>query len=151
MEAIVQEVVKPEDLKKFEQRFNEQCLRGQPSATAQFEYAWCLVRSQSPSDLRKGTLLLQELFHKTADETAKRDYLFYLAVGHTRLKEYEKALKYAKAIQQVEPGNHQAREMTAYIEKKMKKEGLIGMAIVGGAAAVAFGALAGLGVALAKK
>ena len=37
------------------------------------------------------------------------------------MQEYEKALKYAKAIQQVEPGNHQAKELANYIEKKMKR------------------------------
>ena len=36
-------------------------------------------------------------------------------------QEYEKALKYAKAIQKVEPGNHQAKDLANYIEKKMKQ------------------------------
>jgi fission 1 protein len=62
-----------------------------------------------------------ELFHKTQDDSARRDYLFYLAVGNTRLKEYTKALKYAEAILKVEPGNHQAHELKTYIDKKMKK------------------------------
>ena len=30
--------------------------------------------------------IISDLFHKSADETAKRDYLFYLSVGYTRLK-----------------------------------------------------------------
>ena len=34
---------------------------------------------------------------------------------------------------QVEPGNRQAQELEAIIQKKMEKEGLIGMAVVGGA------------------
>ena len=29
---------------------------------------------------------LTDLYHKTTDETAKRDYLYYLSVGHCRLK-----------------------------------------------------------------
>jgi len=29
---------------------------------------------------------LTDLYHKTKDETAKRDYLYYLSVGHCRLK-----------------------------------------------------------------
>jgi len=36
------------------------------------------------------------------------------------------------------------------IKKKMEREGLIGMAVVGGAT-LAFGAVVGLGLALAKK
>jgi hypothetical protein len=49
----------------------------------------------------------------------------------------------------VEPGNRQAQELEVVIKKKMEKEGLIGMAVVGGAA-LAFGGLVGLGIALAK-
>ena len=43
------------------------------------------------------------------DETNKRDYLYYLAVGNTKLKEYATALKYMRALLQVEPGNRQAQ------------------------------------------
>ena len=32
------------------------------------------------------TFYFADLFHKAGDENAKRDYLYYLAVGHTRLK-----------------------------------------------------------------
>ena len=59
---------------------------GPVSDKAQFEYAWCLVRSKRTGDIRRGNVLLEELFKRSQDETAKRDYLFYLAVGHTRLK-----------------------------------------------------------------
>ena len=34
----------------------------QVSATSQFEYAWCLVRSRYPADIRKGIILLEDLF-----------------------------------------------------------------------------------------
>ena len=49
---------------------------------------------KSKADLQKGCDLLEELFKKTPDEHAKRDYLFYLSVGCARLKEYEKALRF---------------------------------------------------------
>jgi fission 1 protein len=42
------------------------------------------------------------------------------------------------------------QELEALIKNKMEKEGLIGMAIVGGAT-LAFGALVGIGMAMAKK
>jgi len=152
MEAIVEEVVAPEDLQKFKQKYmKEQESLGKVSAETQFSYAWCLVRSANKQDVHLGIQLLKDLFQKTKDETAKRDYLYYLAIGHTRLKEYNEALKFSNAILQVEQGNHQAVMLSEYIEKKMKKEGLIGMAIVGGAAAIAIGGLVGLGVALSKK
>jgi fission 1 protein len=50
----------------------------------------------------------------------------------------------------VEPENRQAQELDKLIKDKMTKEGLLGMAMVGGAA-LAIGGLVGLGMALAKK
>ena len=49
----------------------------------------------------------------------------------------------------MEPGNRQAQDLENIIKTIMEKEGLIGMAVVGGAT-LAFGALVGIGVALAK-
>jgi len=50
----------------------------------------------------------------------------------------------------LQPESKQAQELESIIKKKMEREGLIGMAVVGGAT-LAFGALVGIGVALAKK
>ena len=83
------------------------------------------------------------------DESGKRDYLYYLAIGNARIKEYQTALKFVRGLLQVEPGNRQAQELEQIIKKKMEKEGLIGMAVVGGAT-LALGGLVGLGIALAK-
>jgi len=38
------------------------------------------------SILEVGYVGLTDLYHRTTDETAKRDYLYYLSVGHCRLK-----------------------------------------------------------------
>ena len=85
----------------------------QVSSEAQFEYAWCLVRSKYPADIRKGIILLEDLFQvafprcdnilmllsnvgardephqiffQNRDNSNKRDYLYYLAIGNTKLK-----------------------------------------------------------------
>ena len=73
-----------------------------------------------------------------------------MAIGNARIKEYQTSLKYIRALLQVQPGNRQAQELESVVRKKMEKEGLMGMAIVGGAT-LAFGALVGLGIAMAKK
>lgn len=150
MEVIINEIVDPSDLKRFEQQYIEQTKRGVASEKAQFEYAWCLIRSKHEMDMKKGVSLLEDLFRRTNDDTARRDHLFYMAIGYTKIKEYEDALKYTKAILRIEPTNHQALELEKYIKNKMSKEGLVGMAIIGGAA-LAIGGLVGLGVALSKK
>merc|ERR1712004_310849 len=153
MESIVEENVDPADLKKFELIYLEQLKTGSKNIShkAQFDYAWCLVRSPNRRDLEKGCVFLEDLFKKTPDEGAKRDYLFYMCVGQTRLKNYEQALKYADAMLQVQPGNHQVQALKQYIQKKMKRDGLVGMAVIGGAAAVGLGAIVAAGMALGKK
>lgn len=154
MDSIVamEEDVSPEDLQKFGKLYDkEKESQGRPSDEIQFAYAWCLVRSRQTADLRLGTQLLEDLYHRTADETAKRDYLYFLSVGHCRLKEFETALKFTSAILKAEPSNRQAQQLQAFIHKKLRNDGLVGMAVVGGAAAVAIGSIVGLGIALTRK
>eukprot|EP00093_Oithona_nana_P004572 04572.XXX_110129_110690_1 [CDS] Oithona nana genome sequencing. len=148
MEHLLEENVATEDLKKFEARYQAEAAGSGATCSAQFDYAWCLVRSKYPSDIRKGILLLEDLY-QNKEESGKRDYLYYLAIGNARIKEYQTALKFVRGLLQVEPGNRQAQELETIIKKKMEKEGLIGMAVVGGAT-LALGGLVGLGIALAK-
>jgi len=153
----MEEHVDPADLKRMEQAYNLQLKTGAANVShkAQFDYAWCLVRSKYNTDLTKGCQLLEDLYKKTSDEHAKRDYLFYMSVGYARLKDYEKALKFADGILKVEPGNTQVHSLKEWIQKKMKRDGLIGMAAIGGVAAMGGAAVLGLGallgMALSKK
>ena len=66
------------------------------------------MRSRYPADIRKGIILLEDLL-KNREETNKRDYLYYLSIGNTRLKEYATALRFIRALLQLEPGNRQAQ------------------------------------------
>ncbi|XP_012944417.1 mitochondrial fission 1 protein [Aplysia californica] len=150
METIVEENIDPNDLKKFEGLYNEQARRGHISEKTQFDYAWCLIRSRYVSDMHKGIALLEDLMRIAKDDLSQRDYLFYIAVGFVRIKEYERALKYTEAIRKIEPNNRQAQQLDGYIKAKMKKDGLLGMAIVGGAV-LALGGLVGATIAAVKK
>lgn len=60
------------------------------------------MRSKYPADIQKGIILLEELY-KTHEE-GQRDYLYYLAIGNARLKEYSKALNYIRSFLSIEPG-----------------------------------------------
>jgi fission 1 protein len=64
MEYVLEETVPAGELKKFESRYMEELngSSGKASSGAQFEYAWCLVRSRYPADIRKGIALLEDLF-----------------------------------------------------------------------------------------
>ncbi|KAL0993769.1 hypothetical protein UPYG_G00113720 [Umbra pygmaea] len=131
MEAVVQDVVSPEDLLTFRKKYSEEMSKGHVSKETKFEYAWCLIRSKNPDDIKQGIVFLDELVHKgTKDD--QRDYLFYLAIGNYKLKEYERGLKYIRILLKNEPGNTQALELEKLIVKALRKDGLVGMAIVGG-------------------
>ncbi|XP_041483087.1 mitochondrial fission 1 protein-like isoform X2 [Lytechinus variegatus] len=149
METIVEEIVAVEDLKKNEQLYNAELAQGRVTVGTQFQYAWCLVRSRYRDDMRRGVVLLEELLHGGSPQV-QRDCLFYLAIGYYRLKEYTNALKFVQGLLQIEPNNRQGADLEKLIKKKMNKDGLLGMAIVGGAA-VALAGLVGAGIALAKK
>lgn len=149
MDEVLDEVVPTEDLKKYEKVYHEQLNSGNITQKAQFEYAWCLVRSKYSGDIRKGLILLEELFH-TDKEESKRDYLYYLAIGNARIKEYNKALHYVRGFLQIEPGNHQVHDLEVVIKKRMEKEGLVGVALAGGLV-LGLAGVVGLAFALAKK
>lgn len=142
MENIVDEIVSPEDLKKYETAYTAQFMQGKVHTQSQFNYAWCLIRSKYKADIRKGIDLFKDLYLHEND-SGKRDYIFYIAVGETKLKNYDEALRVVKGLLEVEPSNSQAKELETLIYKRRKKEAMEGAAIVGGAT-VAFGVVGGL-------
>lgn len=150
MEDVLDEIVSSEDLKKFERTYHENLRSSNVPQKVQFEYAWCLVRSKYPADIRKGIILLEDLFNHPEEETGKRDCLYYLAIGNARIKEYTKALSYVRAFLQIEPGNQQVQHLETLIKKKMDKEGLVGMAVAGGVI-IGIASILGLGIAMSKK
>lgn len=149
MEDVLEEVVSSDDLKIFEHIYHEQLLSSLVTQKAQFEYAWCLVRSKYPADIRKGIILMEDLYNNHS-ESERRDCLYYLAIGNARIKEYTKALQYVRAFLEVEPGNKQVQHLETLIRKKMEKEGLYGIAIAGGVI-IGVASILGLGLAMTKK
>lgn len=150
MEAILNDIVDPSDLKKVRLLYEDQQSHKVTSEKAQFEYAIALVRCRTDVDIKHGVALLEDLFKRTHDTSFKKDCLYYLALAYTRMKKYEKALTYTESFLKIEPKNHQVQDLQKYIKKKITHDGLAGMAIVGGAVLV-LGALVGLGIAVVKK
>ncbi|GIY79111.1 mitochondrial fission 1 protein, partial [Caerostris extrusa] len=127
MEEILEDYISSEDLKQYEAVYHKKLQEGQVSPKEQFDYAWCLIRSKYPTDIRRGVVLLE-------------------AIGHTKLKDYNRALNLLSKFLSIEPANRQAQSLQKYVKEKMRKEGLLGMAIVGGAA-LAIGSVVGIGMA----
>ena len=63
--------------------------------------------------------------------------MYYLALGNYKLGNYQEARRYNEALLENEPGNMQAASLKALIDDRVQKEGLVGVAIVGGIAVAA--------------
>ena len=85
--------------------------------------------------------LLTDIFRTTPER--RRECLYYLALGNFKLGNYAEARRYNDLLLEKEPGNLQAGSLRQLIDDKVAKEGLMGVAIVGGIA-VAAGIVGGL-------
>ena len=79
--------------------------------------------------------LLSEIFRASPDR--RRECLYYLALGNYKLGNYAEARRYNDSLLELEQGNLQAQSLRSLIDDKVAKEGLMGVAIVGGLAAAA--------------
>lgn len=150
MEEIIEQTISDDDIAMFSRKYYEsKTSGGEAEARAKFVFAHSLIKSRHDNDIIYGIFLLEELYYE-GDQTTKRDYLYYIAVAQCRLKKYDLALDCVDRFLQFEPQNFQAKQLRSYIKDKLTKEGVLGMAITGGAALV-LGGLIGLGYALAKK
>ncbi|CAF4420750.1 unnamed protein product, partial [Rotaria magnacalcarata] len=138
-EKLLEESVQPEEIQRYRIVFEKAREANQLTDQNKFSFAYCLVRSAVKSDVRYGLKLLKELYDSTRKDDAKRDYLFYLAVGNARLNEYEAAIKFLDAILHVQPGNHQAKNLKDEITQRMTRDGYVGMGIAVGAGALLLG------------
>ena len=77
---------------------------------------------------------------------------YFIGIGLYRQKEYETVITEMKKILKFEGSNHQAAQLKEAAEKKLARDGLIGMGVAAGVAAVAGAGLAALvGIAAAKR
>ncbi len=121
--------------------YEEQANRGVPNAIDQFSYAYALIKS-TKGNVRTGISLLQRtrclsgheptrantdscaasgLINRDAEEVPKRDCIYYLAIAHMRLKEYDMALHHINQLLSAEADNRQVLELKELVERRAKK------------------------------
>ncbi|EXJ85350.1 mitochondria fission 1 protein [Capronia coronata CBS 617.96] len=105
------------------------------SVQTKFNYAWGLIKSNQRGDQQLGVQLLSDIFKTTPER--RRECLYYLALGNYKLGNYAEARRYNDLLLEKEPGNLQAASLRQLIDDKVSREGLMGVAILGGAAVVA--------------
>lgn len=79
--------------------------------------------------------LLSEIFRNSPER--RRECLYYLALGNYKLGNYAEARRYNELLLDLEPANLQAGSLKTLIDDRVAKEGLMGVAIVGGIAVAA--------------
>ncbi|KAF8909410.1 hypothetical protein CPB84DRAFT_1766067 [Gymnopilus junonius] len=107
-----------------------------------FNYAWGLVKSPIREHQVDGVRLFQDIYR--AEPTRRRECLYYLALGHYKMGNFEEARKFNALLLEKEPTNLQAQSLSQLIEKGAARDGYIGMALVGGVAALGTLVVAGL-------
>ncbi|VDK37276.1 unnamed protein product [Taenia asiatica] len=83
-----------------------------------------------------------------ADNVKKRECLFLIALANTKMGHYEKAIECCDNLLAVNPQDYQSSDLKAEIERRRRREGIIGVSVIAFGAVVA---VAGVVVALTLK
>ncbi|KAF8737780.1 hypothetical protein AX14_012342 [Amanita brunnescens Koide BX004] len=123
-----------DELQVLRRQYQKELAQQHVTAQTKFNFAWGLVKSPKREDQVEGIGLLQDIFR--AEPSRRRECLYYLALGYYKSGELEEARKFNALLLEKEPTNLQAQSLAQLIDRAVTKDGYIGMAIVGGAAAV---------------
>ena len=94
-----------------------------------------LIKSSQRGEQQEGVRLLSEIYRQAPER--RRECLYYLALGNYKLGNYAEARRMNESLLNLEPANLQATSLRELIDDKVQKEGLMGVAIVSGAAVAA--------------
>ncbi|XP_077295716.1 mitochondrial fission 1 protein [Arctopsyche grandis] len=147
MDGILDSTVSQAEVAKYETKYNYAIDKNEVTDQVQFEYAWCLVRSDNSADIQKGILLLNDLCKKNVND--RRDSMYFLAVGYARLKDYSKAKEMLNLILKAEPTNNQVLQLLKVINEK-SREDIKDIAYNVSAGALIVGGIVGLAMAFTK-
>ncbi|TDL23770.1 mitochondrial fission 1 protein [Rickenella mellea] len=138
-----------DELEVLKLQFEKEDSQQHVTVQTKFNYAWGLVKSPRREHQVLGVKLLQEIYR--AEPARRRECLYYLALGHYKMGNYDEAKKFNGLLIEKEPTNMQALSLSELIDTKMTREGYIGMALVGGLAAIGTLVVAGLVRRAARK
>ncbi|KAG6890093.1 mitochondrial membrane protein [Termitomyces sp. Mi166 len=131
-----------DELEVLRLQYEKELSQAHVTVQTKFNFAWGLVKSPMREYQVEGVRLLQDIYR--AEPTRRRECLYYLALGHYKMGNFEEAKRFNALLLDKEPSNLQAQSLSSLIDKAVSREGYIGMALAGGAAAVGTLLLAGL-------
>ncbi|KAH9044021.1 hypothetical protein EDB84DRAFT_1471412 [Lactarius hengduanensis] len=131
-----------DELQVLRTQYEKELAQSHVTTQTKFNYAWGLVKSPIREHQVEGVQLLADIYR--SEPKRRRECLYYLALGHYKMGNFDEARSFNSRLLEREPTNLQAQSLDSLIDTALKREGYVGMAIAGGAAAVGTLLLAGL-------
>ncbi|KAG8949851.1 mitochondrial membrane protein [Tulasnella sp. 424] len=123
-----------DELEVLRLQYEKELTQGHASVQTKFNYAWGLIKAPERDHQAKGVKLMQDIYKTEA--LRRRECLYYISLGLYKMQEYSESQRYIEMLLSKEPRNLQAQSLKELIDKAVTKDGYIGMALVGGAAAI---------------
>ncbi|KAI7834145.1 mitochondria fission 1-like protein [Kickxella alabastrina] len=130
--AEAEQSLSPSELQVLQRQFEREGT--QVRIQTKFNYAWGLIKSAQKHDQTRGVALMHNIYEE--NEERKRECLYYLGIGYYKMGEYANARVYTERLLALEPGNKQAESLRQLVDEKVARDGLIGLAMSGGAVAL---------------
>ena len=124
----------PVELQVLHDQYDAEAASGHITTQTQYNYPWAQSKRTPRHHNLQGGAHLTDIYR--TDPPRRRECLYYLALGHYKLSNFDEAKRFNALLLEREPNNSQAQSLHALIEQGIAKEGYIGMALLGGAVTV---------------
>ncbi|KAI0954047.1 mitochondrial membrane protein, variant 2 [Taiwanofungus camphoratus] len=108
-----------DELEVLRLQYQKELAQSHVTVQSKFNYAWGLVKSPMRDHQVEGVRLLQEIYR--AEPTRRRECLYYLALGHYKMGNYEEAKKFNSLLMEKEPTNMQAQSLATLIDQRVTR------------------------------
>jgi fission 1 protein len=138
---MLEDFISDEELEVYHKKFQ---LASRTDSNKKFKYGICLIRSRSPSNIKIGLNMFNELYDDAKNVDIRRDALYYMAIAEAKLKNYASSVQHLKTILGLQTKNEsldrlyseQVRQLCNEVSKRKKRDDLIGIGFMGSAAIV---------------
>ena len=107
------------ELQVLRSQFDKEFQSGHITVQTKFNLSWGLVKSKKRDDILEGISLLSEIYQQ--EPFRRRECLYYLALGHYKISNYQDAKKFNDLLLSKEPNNLQSRSLNQLIDKAWSK------------------------------
>jgi len=103
-----------DELEVLRIQYQKELAQNHVTIQTKFNYSWGLIKSPMRDHQVEGVRLLQEIYR--AEPARRRECLYYLALGHYKMGNFEEARKFNALLIEKEPTNLQAQSLGQLIQ-----------------------------------